>query len=287
MPHLGWLVKPECSFFNKQGCNDYKLYAAKVMISLWLAKYRMRFFFFSFLSMLIALIFFLLSLYYLTNSRPFYTRICNFAHKYNMVTGHNTLTITTKLYRHIMKRPTWLDKERLYHIIFFGWHSSWKNLWMSLLIIGILAKHHHGFCGEYALTRTSLSSGTRSVGILLCRNLHLRLRGKTLLLAIAERNMRSASSASSISSLPLHLIWRSSSQERAICFCFAPSGSFACFACSACSVFSMKVISFWNRCAGVSTRFWSISFLSLSWSPASAHWCTSWREMHRTHSSRI
>ena len=70
--------------------------------------------------MLIALIFFLLSLHYLTNSLPFYTRFCNFAHKYNRVIGHNTLTITTKLYGHIMKLPTWLDKERLYRIIFLA-----------------------------------------------------------------------------------------------------------------------------------------------------------------------
>ena len=88
--------------------------------------------------MLIALIFFLLSLHYLTNSRPFYTRFCNFAHKYNMVTGHNTLTITTKLYRHIMKRPTWLDKERLYHIIFLADTPAGKT-YDVLLIIGILA----------------------------------------------------------------------------------------------------------------------------------------------------
>ncbi len=39
--------------------------------------------------MLIALIFFLLSLHYLTNSRPFYARICNFA--LETVTLHKTL----------------------------------------------------------------------------------------------------------------------------------------------------------------------------------------------------
>lgn len=55
-----------------------------------------------------------------------------------MVTGHNTLTITTKLYRHIMKRLTWLDKERLYHIIFLADTPAGKT-YDVLLIIGILA----------------------------------------------------------------------------------------------------------------------------------------------------
>ena len=135
--------------------------------------------------------------------------------------------------------------------------ASWQAL--SRLLWKVCPHSHIPFKWRSKCWNTSLPQSSPSTT---WHDSIARLRGE---------NMSSASSASSISSLPLHLIWRSSSPERAICFCFAPSGSFACFACSACSVFSMKVISFWNRYAGVSTRFWSISSLSSSWSPASAH----------------
>ena len=152
-----------------------------------------------------------------------------------------------------MKLPTWLDKERLYHIIFLADTPAGKT-YDVLLIIGILASIITAFVESMPSLahpfQVALEVLEYFFAVIFTFDYVARLYCSP---SRREYALSFFGIIDLISTAPPYLA-----------FIFPG-------ACSACSVFSMKVISFWNRYAGVSTRFWSISSLSSSWSPASAH----------------